>query len=235
MNEKIIFQVEQYLEKNCTDYDWFAKKINPNWTGKEYRTFKTQENYENFECHLDFESFHDNGYSVIGYHSKGYYFEFDDKAELIIGSSNITKYALKKNVEWDLAVIRNPDSEVFLEMQKEFEDKWNGTFPLDRDIINKYKKRIDFAIECWDMDYGQKIDNVRPNYMQHKALKELNRYRTMGKKRALVVAAAGSGKTFLAAFDARNFDPRRLLYVVHEGSIMQKSLETFQEVFGSEK
>lgn len=84
-------------------------------------------------------------------------------------------------MEWDLAVIRNPESEVFLEMQKEFEDKWNGTFALDRDIINKYKKRIDFAIECWDMDYGQKIDNVRPNYMQHKALKELNRYRTMGK------------------------------------------------------
>ena len=52
MNEKIIFQVEQYLEKNCTDYDWFAKKINPNWTGKEYRTFKTQENYENFTEYL---------------------------------------------------------------------------------------------------------------------------------------------------------------------------------------
>jgi superfamily II DNA or RNA helicase len=85
------------------------------------------------------------------------------------------------------------------------------------------------------MDYGLKVENVRPNYMQHKALKELNRYRIMGKKRALVVAAAGSGKTYLAAFDARNFDPKRLLYVVHEGSIMEKSLETFQKVFGAEK
>ena len=69
--------------------------------------------------------------------------------------------------------------------------------------------------------------------MQRKALKELNRYRAVGTARALVVAAAGSGKTYLAAFDALNFNPKRLLYIVHEGSILRKSLETFQDVFGS--
>lgn len=231
----IIKDIEAALQRGCTGR--IITSTYQNFTDVESlkKFLQLQDVYDGFECHLDFESFHDNSYSVIGYHSKGYYFEFDDRAELIIGSSNITKYALKKNVEWDLAVIRNQKSNVFLEMKKEFDDKWKQTFLLDRDLISKYQKRIDFAIECWDMDYGQKIENVRPNYMQHKALKELNRYRTMGKKRALVVAAAGSGKTFLAAFDARNFDPKRLLYVVHEGSIMQKSLETFQEVFGNEK
>ena len=34
------------------------------------------EQYNSFKCHLDFESFYDNGYMTIGYHSKGYYFEF---------------------------------------------------------------------------------------------------------------------------------------------------------------
>ena len=48
----------------------------------------------------------------------------------------------------------------------------------------------------------------------------------------MVVAAAGSGKTYLAAFDALNFNPKRLLYIVHEGSILKRSLETFQDVFG---
>lgn len=48
-----------------------------------------------------------------------------------------------------------------------------------------------------------------------------------------MVAAAGSGKTYLAAFDALNFSPKRLLYIVHEGSILKKSLETFQDVFGN--
>nr|WP_297708516.1 DUF3427 domain-containing protein [uncultured Butyrivibrio sp.] len=194
-----------------------------------------QETYENFQCHLDFESFHDNNFSTLGYHSKGYYYSFGDEAELIVGSSNITRFALLKNIEWDLVVRRPIGETVFQEMLKEFNDKWNNTFVLDRGIIGKYQGRIDFAIECWDMDYGQRIDDVRPNYMQYKALKELNRFRTMGKSRALVVAAAGSGKTYLAAFDARNFAPERLLYVVHEGSIMHKAYETFQEVFGKEK
>lgn len=43
---------------------------------------------------------------------------------------------------------------------------------------------------------------------------------------------SGSGKTYLAAFDALNFNPKRLLYIVHEGSILKKTLETFQEIFG---
>lgn len=84
------------------------------------------------------------------------------------------------------------------------------------------------------MDYDLSISKIKPNFMQVRALKELNRYRAMGTSRALVVAAAGSGKTYLAAFDALNFSPKTLLYIVHEGSILMKSLKTFQTVFGSE-
>ena len=70
--------------------------------------------------------------------------------------------------------------------------------------------------------------------MQRKALRELNRYRAMGQDKALVVAATGSGKTYLAAFDALNFAPEHLLYIVHEGSILKRSLSTFQTVFGGD-
>lgn len=51
----------------------------------------------NFQCHLDYECFHDSGYSTLGYHSKGYLFEYDDYTEVVVGSSNITRYALLKN------------------------------------------------------------------------------------------------------------------------------------------
>ena len=34
------------------------------------------ERFDLFECHLDHNCFHDEGYMTIGYHSKGYYFEF---------------------------------------------------------------------------------------------------------------------------------------------------------------
>lgn len=188
---------------------------------------------KNFECHLDYECFHDTGYSTLGYHSKGYLFEFDDASELIVGSSNITRFALLKNIEWDVVIRESLESEVYGQAMGEFNEKWQATHALNSDIINLYSNKLNFAIERWDMDYDLSATNIKPNFMQRKALKELNRYRAVGTARALVVAAAGSGKTYLAAFDALNFNPKRLLYIVHEGSILRKSLETFQDVFGS--
>lgn len=190
--------------------------------------------YPNFQCHLDYDSFHDNGYVTLGYHSKGYLFEFDDHRELIVGSSNITRYALLKNIEWDVAVSDHYESGVYDEAKKEFEEKWAATELLDSELIKKYSKKLNYAVERWDMDYDLSVSKIKPNYMQKKALKELNRYRALGVNRALTIASAGSGKTYLAAFDALNFNPKRLLYIVHEGSILKKSLETFQEVFGNQ-
>lgn len=188
----------------------------------------------NFQCHLDYDSFHDNGYVTLGYHSKGYLFEFDDHRELIVGSSNITRYALLKNIEWDVAVSDHYESGVYDEAKKEFEEKWAATELLDNELIKKYSTKLNYAVERWDMDYDLSVSKIKPNYMQKKALKELNRYRALGVNRALTIASAGSGKTYLAAFDALNFNPKRLLYIVHEGSILKKSMETFQEVFGNQ-
>lgn len=56
-----------------------------------YKFFEWMEKYPNFSCHLDDGCFGDNGF-----HSKGYIFENENDYELIIGSSNITRYALKK-------------------------------------------------------------------------------------------------------------------------------------------
>ena len=151
---------------------------------------------------------------------------------MIIGSSNITRYALLKNIEWDV-VVRESEPEVYSQAYAEFDDKWAATHLLNSEIINLYSNKLNFAIERWDMDYDIAASNIKPNFMQRKALKELNRYRAVGTSRALVVAAAGSGKTYLAAFDALNFNPKRLLYIVHEGSILKKSLETFSDVFGN--
>ncbi len=194
--------------------------------------FALQSRCSNFSCHLDYESFHDNSYMTLGYHSKGYLFEFDDRKELIVGSSNITRHALIKNIEWDIVV---SDEGAYAAAMSEFEEKWAQSYELDNDIITKYATRLNFAIERWDMDYDlNTASKIKPNYMQRRALKELNRYRATGVGRALVVSAAGSGKTFLAAFDAFNFSPNRLLYIVHEGSILRKSIETFSVVFGND-
>ena len=190
---------------------------------------------DRFSCHLDRECFHDANGSTVGFHSKGYLFEFSDHNELLVGSSNITVYALLKNVEWDVSVIDEEESGTYEAAKAEFDRLWKQTLPLTRDLIDEYKTHLFYSIERWDMDYDVANSEIKPNYMQRRALKELNRVRAMGASKALVTASAGSGKTFLAAFDALNFGPKRLLYIVHEGSILMKSFETFQKVFGSDR
>ena len=187
---------------------------------------------DQFDCHLDKDCFIDNSGNKVGFHSKGYLFKFYDHNELLVGSSNITVYALLKNVEWDVSLI---DDDIYSQAMTEFDYLWNKTHSLSRDLIAEYRTRLFYAIERWDMDYDVANADTKPNYMQRTALKELNRIRAMGNTKALVCAAAGSGKTFLAAFDARNFNPDRLLYIVQEGSILMKSYETFSKVFGADK
>ena len=190
---------------------------------------------DRFDCHLDRECFHDLNGNTVGFHSKGYLFEFGDRQELLVGSSNITVYALLKNIEWDVSVVEEGEGLTYSAAKAEFESLWGKTLPLDQNLIDEYKTRLYYSIERWDMDYDVANSEIKPNYMQRRALKELNRIRAVGAEKALVVASAGSGKTFLAAFDALNFNPRRLLYIVHEGSILTKSFETFQKVFGSDR
>lgn len=201
-----------------------------------------QNKYPNqFECHLDKECFFDISGNAVGFHSKGYLFEFKDHTEALIGSSNITVFALLKNVEWDVSIIEGkaPESGVseltYQDICHEFDFLWENTLPLTQELIGEYRTKLFYSIERWDMDYEIANSEIKPNYMQRRALKELNRIRAIGAERALVTAAAGSGKTYLAAFDALNFNPRKLLYIVHEGSILMKSFETFQHVFGSDR
>lgn len=189
---------------------------------------KWMETYPNFSCHLDFNSFEDNGF-----HTKGYIFQTKNGYEFLVGSSNITRFALLKNIEWNVSLTRNKEDEIINEALLEFDSLWNKTNLLSEEIIKKYTTQIEYAIERWDMDYGYNQIKVVPNAMQKAALKEIRRYRDMGEKRALIIAATASGKTFLAAFDAYNFNAKRLLFIVHRDTILSDAKKTFEKIFGS--
>lgn len=194
------------------------------------RTFmKWMEDYNNFECHLDFECFGDDGF-----HSKGYLFEYPNSVEFIIGSTNITRFALLKNVEWNVALSSEEVLPSFDAAEKEFNALWNKTLLLNNELIKEYQMRLDYAINKWDMDYLDFTnETIKPNAMQRKALKEIRRYRDLGVTKALIVSATGSGKTYLGAFDARNFDAKTLLFVVHRDTILNEAMNTFARVFGA--
>lgn len=187
--------------------------------------------YPNFTCHIDFQCF---GYN--GFHSKGYLLEYNNSYEFIVGSTNITRFALLKNVEWNVSLYSSLEFASYASAKEEFDTLLQQTLLLNEDIIKKYTMLLEYAIEKWDMDYfNPEISSIKPNKMQRKALKELRRYRDNGVKKALIIAATGSGKTYLAAFDAKNFSAKRVLFVVHRDTILSAAMDTFMNVFGAEK
>lgn len=226
--------IEEALQRGCIGN--IITSTYQNFTDIEsLRIFlRLMKQYPNFLCHLENHSFVDQSFSTRGYHSKGYLFSFVQEEEVIVGSSNITRYALLKNIEWDVVVKEEKPSALYVQAQREFNDKWNKTPLLTDALIKEYGLSLNYAIERWDMDFDVVAQKVKPNYMQTKALKELMRYRSLGVNKTLIIAAAGSGKTYLAAFDAWNFDAKRLLYIVHESSILEKALDTFKQVFHDE-
>lgn len=193
---------------------------------------KWMEEYPNFSCHLDYKCFDDNGF-----HSKGYIFEINNQFVFLVGSTNITRYALINNVEWNVLITKDLSHDLVEEVNNEFDALWNKTSLLDKKLITLYQVDLNYAIVKWDMDYNidYKTKIFNPNQMQKTALKQLRNYRDMGINKSLIVAATASGKTFLAAFDAKNFDAKRLLFVVHRDTILEDARETFKKVFQSRR
>lgn len=224
-------EIEEALERGAKGRIITSTYQNFTDIGSLEQFYNWQKEFDNFECHLDYECFGDNGF-----HTKGYLFEYDDSIEFIVGSSNITRFALLKNYEWNVSLISKDNLESYNDALIEFELIWDKTLELDTKLIEKYRLQLDYAIEKWDMDYVNAMDaKINPNSMQRKALRELRRYRDTGVKKALIISATGSGKTYLAAFDARNFGAKRLLYIVHRESILKDAKESFVKVFGAER
>lgn len=183
--------------------------------------------YPKFHVHLDYQCFGENGF-----HSKGYLFETKDKLSLVIGSTNITNFALLKNVEWNVLLSDTSNIETFKKAREEFNILWNKTLELNSNLIEQYRQSLDYALVKWDMDYSfNDNDFPKPNSMQKRALKELARNRDMGINKSLVIASTGSGKTYLAAFDSRNYGAQRLLFIVHRETILNDAMRTFSNIF----
>ena len=72
---------------------------------------------------------------------------------------------------------------------------------------------------------------IIPNTMQKEAMVALHNLREKNEKRALLIAATGTGKTYLSIFDVKQEKPRKVLYVAHRDMILDKSEKSFKNVF----
>ncbi|MBM7543766.1 superfamily II DNA or RNA helicase/HKD family nuclease [Weissella beninensis] len=173
--------------------------------------------------------------NIDGFHTKTYIFEHVDYISVIVGSSNLTQNALKKNVEWNLKVTSLKQGDITQQIKNNFEELWDQAAILTTLWIDNYQRQFIQNTTDRGMLSTNNIDISKlivPNKMQNIALKELKNARKHNAKKGLIVAATGTGKTYLAAMDVKQVNAKRLLFVVHREGILKKSLMSFKRVLG---
>ena len=173
------------------------------------------------------------------FHSKGYLFKNGVVNNLIIGSSNLTANALCENTEWNLKISATQESYIIFNVIKEFANEFEKAVPVTLKYIADYEPIYNKQFESNKLIKAHlcelQSEVVSPNDMQLEALENIRQIRLQGKNKALLISATGTGKTFLSAFDAQKFNPKKFLFVVHRANIAKAAMKTFKTVFGDSK
>ena len=174
-----------------------------------------------------------------GFHTKGYIFRKDEIYRIIIGSSNITSAALTSNREWNTKLISTEQGEMAKEIVAEFKELWNSPYALSFDTFyENYKERyqiIKHQREAAKLDEITSIEKytLQPNSMQVGFITNLKKILAAGEKRALLISATGTGKTYASAFAMRELGFRRVLFLVHRGQLARQTRKSYEKVFAN--
>ena len=176
------------------------------------------------------------------FHAKGYLFQHEGYQSALVGSSNFTAGALKVNKEWNLLFTSHNNGKLTEDIASEIEEQWKGASKLTPEWIDEYEKKYKIQNKPAIKVVSQSVDEdnsnysiIKPNKMQKEALKNLQKLRLLRETKGLIISATGTGKTYLAALDVKNYNPKRFLFVAHREQILKKSLDSFHKVLGGDK
>ena len=176
-----------------------------------------------------------------GFHTKGYIFKNEDIYRIIVGSSNMTSSALTTNKEWNTKIISTEQGEVTRAIVTEFDELWNSSYTREYEaFIEEYRVKYDLAKKQREIAKQEEIPSVdtyklQPNSMQISFISNLRKIRELGEKKALLISATGTGKTYASAFALRDDNPKKALFLVHREQIAKQAIASYKRVFGNTK
>ena len=181
------------------------------------------------------------------FHPKSYIFHYERYSDIYIGSSNISRSALTSGIEWNYRFSSVSDPKNYEKFYQVFEDLFeHHSIIIDNEELKRYSQnwhRPAVAKDLERYEYSHQNEENKsedtkvrllyePRGAQIEALCALEDTRAEGAKRALVQAATGVGKTYLAAFDSKSYE--RVLFVAHREEILKQAAASFRNVRNSE-
>lgn len=156
-----------------------------------------------------------------------------------VGSANLSGAALVGGLEWTVKFTERGQADLFGRAKAHFETLWEDHEFQPYDPANPgHRVALGEALKREagdDLIARPTFFDLQPKAYQQQMLDQLRNERDHGRWRNLVVAATGTGKTVVAAFDYRRScalagGRPRLLFVAHREEILRQALRTYREV-----
>ena len=168
------------------------------------------------------------------FHPKAWIFNFyDGTGALLVGSSNFSKLALEKSIEWNLRIYDRHDTVALSNARNSFDELLSRPeiAELTEEWLKDYEKRRPHAMDNaarMPNEEAEVLEPPSPHHVQRQALEALNETRINGYQAGLVVLATGLGKTYLAAFDSMQCD--NVLFIAHRDEILNQAELCFRAI-----
>ncbi|MDE2127585.1 MAG: DUF3427 domain-containing protein [Armatimonadetes bacterium] len=155
-----------------------------------------------------------------------------------VGSANVSTSALAGGLEWVVKLSQNELPYLWEKVTASFDTLWEGVefeeydANCDGDTLREAVAQQRAHAE----GSAQHLFDIRPYPFQQEILDRIQVERKeLGRNRHLVVAATGTGKTIIAAFDYKAFAGAqnrwpRMMFVAHRKEILEQALQTFRQV-----
>lgn len=172
-------------------------------------------------------------------HAKAYLFHRNTGfGSAYIGSANVSKAALDEGLEWTAKISQYETDHLWQHAKVTFEAHWedNAEFTsCGKDNLQELGKALSQERGDSAIDGALTFFDLRPYGYQQSILDDIDAERSAGKKKHLVIAATGTGKTMIAAFDYKHFcglkgGRPRLLFVAHREEILKQARAAFRQV-----
>lgn len=184
------------------------------------------------------------GENNVGFHTKGYMFHNNGDLRIIVGSSNLTQDAITKNHEWNTRIVSKTEGQYAKDVEGEFNVLWESSVCYSEyrdeytELFNKNaadRAELRKITQILDLSYSQVL---QPNQMQQQFSYNIEEIIRSGGKRALLISATGTGKTYASAFAIRRlfaegvFKNRKVLFLSHREQINKQALKSYKRIFG---
>jgi superfamily II DNA or RNA helicase len=154
-----------------------------------------------------------------------------------IGSSNISRSALTSGLEWNLKITTKEIGHIIDKFEKTFETYWQDN-EFETFIKEEHIEKLRTALKKErknDRTEATFYFEIKPFPFQQEILEKLEVERTIHhRNKNLLVAATGTGKTIISAFDFKNYRKKnpnaKFLYVAHRKEILIQSRTMFAGV-----